>query len=303
MGRGACQLAKKETAMAKARGTLATYSAQPTREGAGVYLRRAFGATHSPLFDPFLMLDDFRSSEPARYRRGFPWHPHRGIETVTYLLRGDIEHADSAGNGGVIKSGCAQWMTAGRGVVHQEMPVGDDSGVLEGFQLWVNLPASHKMVEPSYRQASCDDIPLIVTMDGVAVRIISGTVDGVAGPVKGLATSPEFLDITVPPQSRYVHPTPSSHTVCAYAIAGSGSFTNHTRAEDRVFDGSTVLFGEGDLVTAITREEPLRFLLCSGRPIREPVAWSGPIVMNTQQELERAFDELQAGTFLHGGVV
>jgi quercetin 2,3-dioxygenase len=287
--------------MAKARGILATYSAQPTRDGAGVHLRRAFGSTHSPLFDPFLMLDDYRSSEPARYRRGFPWHPHRGIETVTYLLRGDIEHADSAGNQGVIGSGCAQWMTAGRGIVHQEMPIGDDEGVLEGFQLWVNLPAAHKMAEPSYQHATCEAIPLIMTMDGVVVRVVAGTVDGVTGPVLGLATNPEFLDITVPPQSRYVHPTPSTHTVCAYVIAGSGSFASHIRAEERVFDGSAILFGEGDLVTAVTREDPLRFLLCAGRPLREPVAWSGPIVMNTQQELESAFDELQHGTFLQRG--
>jgi redox-sensitive bicupin YhaK (pirin superfamily) len=257
---------------------------------------------HSPLFDPFLVLDDFRSDEPAHYRRGFPWHPHRGIETVTYLLRGDIEHVDSGGLQGVICPGDVQWMTAGRGVVHQEMPMGEDDGVVEGFQLWVNLAAADKMTEPSYQHAPSADVPLIVTMDGVAVRVIAGTVDGTSGPVRGLSTETEYLDITIPPQSRYVHPTDPEHTVVAYAIAGSGSFASSTRADERVFDGSAVLFSEGDLVSAVTREDPLRFLLCSGRPLREPVAWSGPIVMNTQQELECAFEELERGTFARGEV-
>jgi quercetin 2,3-dioxygenase len=287
-------------AMPHARGIAAKYAAHITREGAGVRLRRAFGFPQMPLFDPFLMLDDFRSSEPAHYRRGFPWHPHRGIETVTYLLRGSIEHADSLGNKGVIGSGCAQWMTAGGGIVHQEMPVGDDKGVIEGFQLWLNLPAAHKMIKPTYQQVSSDEIPLLFTDDGVAIHVIAGSVGGVAGPVQGIVTEPEYLDITVPPHTRYEHETVPGHTVFAYVISGSGCFAGHGRSNEHAFDGSAVLFDDGGAATVKTDDDPVRFLLCSARPLHEPVAWGGPIVMNSQEELDDAFAELREGTFIRG---
>ena len=284
--------------MTDIRGVTATFHARPTREGAGVHLRRAFGFDEVPRFDPFLMLDDFRSDEPQYFKKGFPWHPHRGIETVTYLLRGDVEHADSIGNSGVIGSGCAQWMTAGSGIIHQEMPLGDENGVLEGFQLWVNLPASDKMMEPRYQGVSEDEIPLIVTKDGVAIRIIAGTVDDVTGPICDIVTEPEYLDVTVPPNSRFAHPTTPGHTVFAYAIAGSGCFADSLDAEACISDGTTALFEDGEAIIVTTAAQPLRFLLLSGKPLGEPVSWGGPIVMNTREELEAAFEELEAGTFI-----
>jgi quercetin 2,3-dioxygenase len=244
------------------------------------------------------MLDDFRSDEPQHFKKGFPWHPHRGIETVTYLLRGDVEHSDSMGNSGVIGSGCAQWMTAGSGIIHQEMPLGDDNGVIEGFQLWVNLPAADKMMAPRYQGVSEDEIPLVVTEDGVAIRIISGSVDGVTGPVCDIVTEPEYLDVTVPPQSRFVHPTAPGHTVFAYAIAGSGCFSDKIDAEACISDGTVALFEDGESVVVTTAAQPVRFLLVSGKPLGEPVSWGGPIVMNTREELEAAFDELDEGTFI-----
>jgi quercetin 2,3-dioxygenase len=284
--------------MGTVRAIKATYHAQPTREGAGVHLRRAFGSSEVPSFDPFLMLDDFRSDEPEHFRKGFPWHPHRGIETVTYLLRGDVEHADSIGNSGVIGAGCAQWMTAGSGIVHQEMPLGDEHGVIEGFQLWVNLPAADKMIEPRYQGVTDDEIPLLFTESGVAIRIIAGAVDGTTGPVHGIVTEPEYLDITVPPQSQFAHPTVPDHTVFAYAIAGSGCFSDKIDAEACISDGTVALFEDGESVVVTTAAQPVRFLLVSGKPLGEPIAWGGPIVMNTQAELEEAFAELRRGTFI-----
>ena len=283
--------------MGHVRGIVAIYPARPTLEGAGVPLRRAFGFAQVPLFDPFLMLDDFRSDVPEHFRKGFPWHPHRGIETVTYLLRGDVEHADSIGNSGVIGSGCAQWMTAGRGIIHQEMPLGDDDGVIEGFQLWVNLPAADKMMLPRYQQVSDDEIPLLVTRQGVVMRVIAGTVDDVTGPVQGIVTDPEYLDVTIPPHTRYDHATVPGHTVFAYVIAGEAFFADHDGATSAT-DGSAVLFDDGDSAAIFTAEQPVRFLLCSGRPLHEPIAWGGPIVMNAHEELEAAFEQLDDGTFL-----
>lgn len=285
--------------MGHVRRVVSTFVARPTREGAGVHLRRAFGFDQVPDFDPFLMLDDFRSDEPEHFRKGFPWHPHRGIETVTYLLRGDVEHADSIGNSGVIGSGCAQWMTAGSGIIHQEMPLGDGQGVIEGFQLWVNLPAADKMMEPRYQGVTDDEIPLLVSADGVAIRVIAGTVDDATGPVQGIVTDPEYLDVTVSPNSRFEHATTPGHTTFAYVIAGSGCFTDSADADSCVSDGSVALFGDGDSIVVTTLEQPVRFLLCSGRPLHEPVAWGGPIVMNSHDELERAFVELEQGTFIH----
>ena len=287
--------------MGTVRNVVSVLQARPTREGAGVHVRRAFGASQVPQFDPFLMLDDFRSDEPEHFRKGFPWHPHRGIETVTYLLRGDVEHADSIGNSGLIGSGCAQWMTAGCGIIHQEMPLGDEHGVIEGFQLWVNLPASDKMMEPRYQGVSDDEIPLVLTDDHVAIRVIAGKVDDVKGPVCGIVTDPEYLDVTVPPRTRFEHPTVSGHTVFAYVIAGSGCFAEGNAEEACASDASVALFGDGDSIVVTTAEQPVRFLLCSARPLHEPVAWGGPIVMNTQAELQAAFDELERGTFIREG--
>jgi quercetin 2,3-dioxygenase len=271
------------------------FRSRPTREGAGVHLRRAFGFDEVGLFDPFLMLDDFRSDDPAHFQLGFPWHPHRGIETVTYLLRGDVEHADSIGNSGVIGSGCAQWMTAGSGIIHQEMPLGDDAGVIEGFQLWVNLPASDKMMAPRYQGVSADDIPLYIAPNGVAVRVIAGAIAGVAGPVCDIVTDPEYFDVTVPPRCRFAHVVDADHNAFAYVIAGSGTFGE---GDDVVGDGEVVLLGPGDEVVATAGEQEMRFLFLSGRPLGEPVAWGGPIVMNTREELRQAFEELENETFL-----
>ena len=287
--------------MGSVRTVTSVLQARPTREGAGVHLRRAFGPAQVPLFDPFLMLDDFRSDEPEHFRKGFPWHPHRGIETVTYLLRGDVEHADSIGNSGVIGSGCAQWMTAGRGIIHQEMPLGDEHGVIEGFQLWVNLPAADKMMEPRYQGVSDDEIPLVVLADGTAIRVIAGTIGGISGPVRDIVTDPEYLDLTVPPNARFEHPTTPGYTVFAYVISGEAEFAEDGSGQAHAADGEVVLFRDGDSVVVRAAETPVRFLLCSGRPLHEPVAWGGPIVMNTQTELEEAFDELERGTFIPEG--
>jgi hypothetical protein len=286
---------------------------RPTVEGAGVHLRRAFGFSEVPQFDPFLMLDDFRSSSPDHYSKGFPWHPHRGIETITYMLDGSVEHGDSMGNKGVISAGDVQWMTAGAGIIHQEMPKGDASGTMGGFQLWANLPASHKMMDPRYRDVKRLQIPEIALANGVRVRVICGRVDSAEGPVKDIVIEPEYLDVTVPPGAEFVHPVPRRHTAFAYVVDGRGYFCREKKpfsydaAGENYFDmerepfaarGATVLFDTGDEVVALAEQEPLRFLLISGKPIGEPVAWYGPIVMNTQEELQTAFDEYRNGTFV-----
>jgi redox-sensitive bicupin YhaK (pirin superfamily) len=295
------------------------FSARPTLEGAGVRLKRVFGFGEVPAFDPFLMLDDFGSSDPADYLPGFPWHPHRGIETITYMLHGRVEHADSLGNSGVIGPGDVQWMTAGSGIIHQEMPriatsaeghsgavtaAGSAAGsatLLRGFQLWSNLPAAHKMMDPRYQEVRSSQIPMVESAGGAIVRVVCGEMDGVTGPVQDIMTDPEYLDVTVPAGSRFAHPVARGRTVFAYVFEGSGVFGTDGAAP--VGREKAILFDDGDEVVATAGQEPIRFLLVSGRPLNEPVAWRGPIVMNTEEELRRAFQEYQDGTFVKVGSV
>ena len=289
------------------------FKSKPTIEGAGVHLRRAFGSSEVPLFDPFLLLDDFRSGNPNHYIKGFPWHPHRGIETITYILQGKVEHGDSLGNRGVINSGDVQWMTAGSGIIHQEMPKGDASGLMEGFQLWANLPASEKMISARYRDVTSKDIPEIRLEQGVTVKVICGTINNVKGPVQDIMIDPEYLDITVPGHTVYNHPTKPEYTVFIYVIAGHGYFCREKKpfayeaegqnyfdmeADPVADNGTLILFEDGGSIYVETKNDPVRFLFISGRPLREPVAWYGPIVMNTQDELRMAFEEYREGTFL-----
>ena len=286
---------------------------KPTLEGAGVQLKRAFGFGDTKLFDPFLLMDDFRGDTPAQYIRGFPWHPHRGIETITYVLRGDVEHADSLGNRGVISSGDVQWMTAGSGIIHHEMPRGDPEGRMYGFQLWANLPASHKMMDPRYRDVKDATIPRLTLPNGVEMRIVCGKVGDQQGPVQDVVIDPQYLDVSVPARSEFIFPTLPGHTVFAYVIDGKGIFCDqkdpysYEEEGSNYFDlqrdpmlGNTtlVVFGDGDQVKVTTEDFSVRFLLISGRPIKEPVAWYGPIVMNTAAELQTAFEEYQNGTFI-----
>jgi hypothetical protein len=271
------------------------WTSRPTLEGAGVHLRRAFGYPEVPRFDPFLLLDDFRSKKPEEYLAGFPWHPHRGIETISYVLRGSVEHGDSMGNRGVIGAGDVQWMTAGRGVIHQEMPKGDGNGAMEGFQLWANLPARQKMMPPRYREVKGRDIPEVAVDGGASLRVISGRAGGVEGPVRDIVIEPEVLDVTLPAGSTFSHRTKRGHTVVAYGIEGNGRFGGGNQG---IGNGTLVLFEDGDSVEARAGDEPFRFLLVSGRPLGEPIAWHGPIVMNTQEELETAFEEYRQGTFI-----
>ncbi|HXE64868.1 MAG TPA: pirin family protein [Bryobacteraceae bacterium] len=289
---------------------------KPTVEGAGVHLRRAFGFGNTSDFDPFLLLDDFRNDIPAEYLKGFPWHPHRGIETVTYVLAGNVEHGDSMGNRGVISAGDVQWMTAGSGIIHQEMPKGDETGRMHGFQLWANLPSSLKMTAPRYQEVKSADIPGITDDDGTSARIISGNFWGKRGPVDGIAAEPTYLDISVPPGRRKTLPVETTRHAFAYVFAGSGKFCNasgplevptepatwsDTTPPVEAGNRSLVLFDRGDEVVVEAGEDGIRFLLVSGKPLEEPVAWYGPIVMNTQSELRAAFDELEKGTFLKTG--
>ncbi len=269
---------------------------RPTMEGAGVRLRRAFGYA-DPSLDPFLLLDDFSSDNPHDYIAGFPWHPHRGIETITYILHGKVEHGDSLGNGGVIGSGDVQWMTAGSGIIHQEMPKQDNSDPrLSGFQLWANLPASHKMMDPRYRDVKKKDIPEVNLNHSIKVKIISGKFNGTKGPVQDIITDPEYLDISMKPNSKFIHSINRDHNVLAYVIEGTAYFD--TKKEKMIESKNLVIFDEGDEIQITTVDKPVRFLLISGKPIREPVAWRGPIVMNTEEELSIAFDEYQRGTFI-----
>jgi redox-sensitive bicupin YhaK (pirin superfamily) len=290
------------------------WKSKPTVEGAGVHLKRAFGYYQVPQLDPFLLLDDFHSDRPDYYLSGFPWHPHRGIETITYVVNGSVEHGDSMGNKGVILPGDVQWMTAGSGIIHQEMPKGDAENLLWGFQLWANLPAKHKMMNPRYREVKKVQIPQKYAASGATVGIICGNVDGVAGPVKDIVTEPEYLDVSVPAGTTFTHPVPSGHTVFAYVVGGRAYFDEdrnpfgHEVIGDNYFDfkrdcrfGSeaVVLYSrEGDQVTVEAEDSPVRFLLVSGKPIGEPVAWYGPIVMNTREELQIAFEEFEKGTFI-----
>ena len=268
----------------------------PTTEGAGVHLKRAFGYAQVPQFDPFLMLDDFHSSNPADYLPGFPWHPHRGIETITYLLEGLVEHGDSMGNKGVIAAGDVQWMTAGSGIIHQEMPQESPTGTMWGFQFWANLPASHKMMAPRYQDVKAASIPEVTLDDGVTVKIIAGTVGGVPGPVTDIIIEPEMLDITVPPGTVYEHRVPEGHTAFVYILSGAASLDE---SGDRYQRETVVLYErEGDSVKIETKQDPVRFIFVAGKPLGEPVAWGGPIVMNTREELRVAFDEYEKGTFI-----
>jgi len=288
---------------------------KPTIEGAGVHLRRGFGFFHVPQLDPFLLFDDFRSDNPEYYSPGFPWHPHRGIETITYVLQGNVEHGDSMGNKGNISPGDVQWMTAGSGIIHQEMPKGDKKGRMGGFQLWANLPARQKMMDPRYRDVKKNMIPEVVRPDGTKIKIICGNVEATQGPVKDIVIDPEYLDVSVPAKTRFIHKVKPGHTVFAYIFEGEGyfdrgkdSFAYEVEGEN-YFDfkreclispESVVLYEDGDEVNVTTKDTPVRFLLISGKPLGEPVAWYGPIVMNTQEELKTAFEEFNNNTFIKG---
>jgi len=292
---------------------------RPTIEGAGVKLRRAFGFGNTGEFDPFLLLDDFRNENPQDYLAGFPWHPHRGIETITYVLRGSVQHGDSLGNRGSLGAGDVQWMTAGSGILHQEMPQGDPQGRMHGFQLWANLPSSLKMTAPRYQDIAAGAIPEVTDDDGTRVRVICGSFWGKSGPVEGVAADPRYLDIWVPPGRQKTLPVESSRHAFAYVFEGSGRFRDASAPHgvqtewvgqpggggggagatpDEAGNRSLVLFDSGDEITVLAGDGGIRFLLVSGRPIEEPVAWYGPIVMNTEAELRRAYDELRDGTFI-----
>jgi redox-sensitive bicupin YhaK (pirin superfamily) len=287
-------------------------ASKPTLEGAGVKLRRAFGFGDTTDYDPFLLFDDFRNDRPEDYLAGFPWHPHRGIETITYVLAGMVEHGDSLGNRGSLGSGDIQWMTAGSGILHQEMPKGDQAGRMHGFQLWANLPSALKMTAPRYQDVQGKDVPEVVDDDGTTVRIVCGSFWGKTGPVEGVAADPRYLDIFVPPRVRKVLPVETSNHAFAYVFQGSGTFRDASSPRavqtdvvgtgverpDFIGNRSMVLFDQGDEVVVQAGEEGIRFLLVSGKPIEEPVAWYGPIVMNTRQELQVALDELNRGTFI-----
>jgi redox-sensitive bicupin YhaK (pirin superfamily) len=287
--------------------------AQPTMEGAGVKLRRAFGFGDTDETDPFLLLDDFRNDLPQDYLAGFPWHPHRGIETITYVLAGDVAHNDSLGNTGSLGAGDVQWMTAGRGILHQEMPKGDAQGRMHGFQLWANLPSSLKMTAPRYQDVKSKEIPEITDDDGTRVRVVVGDFWGKRGPVDGIAADPQYLDVSVPPNTRKVLPVDTRRRAFAYVFEGSGTFRDASQpfgvlveepgpveivSRAPVGDRSLVMFSSGDEVVVNAGEQGIRFLLISGTPLQEPVAWYGPIVMNTKDELRQAISDLQNGTFI-----
>ncbi|NNG00903.1 MAG: pirin family protein [Desulfobacteraceae bacterium] len=278
---------------------------KPTMEGAGVLLNRVFGFSEVPEFDPFLLLDDFGSDNPDHYIKGFPWHPHRGIETITYVLEGDVEHADNLGNKGLIGSGDVQWMTAGSGIIHQEMPKGDGSGKMSGIQLWANLPSGDKMMPPRYRDVAADRIPEADCTNGVTAKVICGEMSGVKGPVQDIVIDPEYFDVAVPPHTEFRHPTKPGYTVFIYMMdgrgyvnEGNGGSTSGKQPDPGVGSGTIVLFDDGDEIRITASGENARFLLVAGKPIGEPVAWQGPVVMNTREELEVAFAEYRKGTFI-----
>lgn len=296
------------------RPVVSTSTARPTMEGAGVHLHRVFGFGDPAESDPFLLLDDFRNDDPAYYQKGFPWHPHRGIETITYVLEGTVEHSDSLGNRGRLGAGSVQWMTAGRGILHQEMPLGNAKGQMHGFQLWANLPSGLKMTAPRYQDVGGGDIETVVDDDGTSVRIITGSFWGKRGPVDGIAADPLFLDVSIPAGKRKVLPVDTYATTFAYVFAGHVTFKDASNPigikvekefageelniRDMTGNRTLVRFGTGNEITAQAGPEGARFLLVSGQPIKEPVAWHGPIVMNTRAELEQAFRELNNGTFI-----
>jgi redox-sensitive bicupin YhaK (pirin superfamily) len=288
-------------------------TSQPTIEGAGVHLRRAFGFGETSDTDPFLLFDDFRNERPEQYQAGFPWHPHRGIETITYVLAGTVDHGDSLGNEGSLGAGDVQWMTAGSGIIHQEMPHGDANGRMHGFQLWANLPSSLKMTNPRYQDVASKDIPEVTEDDGTRARVICGSFWGVTGPVDGVAAEPQYLDISLPPLTKRRLPVETTRQAFAYIFEGSGTFAEASEprpvatetaggavapATGPIENRSLVIFDRGDEVVVEAGEHGLRFLLVSGKPLKEPVAWYGPIVMNTEAELRQAFAEYKDGTFL-----
>ena len=292
------------------------FETKPTVEGAGVKLQRAFGFGKTAEFDPFLLLDDFRSDNPADYVAGFPWHPHRGIETITYVLAGEVAHGDSLGNKGRMTAGDVQWMTAGSGILHQEMPKGDDAGRMHGFQLWANLPAALKMTAPRYQDIPAAAIPEVTEDDGTKARIICGEFWGKTGPVEGVAADPRYVDISVPPLKRRRIQVETTRNAFAYVFAGAGTFRDASAPQAvltesavdpnaaPVYDAknhSLVLFDQGDEIVVQAGPEGIRFLLVSGQPLEEPVAWYGPIVMNTEAQLRQAMHELQSGTFIRHG--
>ena len=285
----------------------------PTMEGAGVRLRRAFGFGTTQDYDPFLLLDDFRGDRQEDYIAGFPWHPHRGIETITYVLAGSVDHGDSMGNSGAITTGDVQWMTAGRGIIHQEMPHGDPEGRMHGFQLWANLPSALKMTTPRYQEVHAADVPEVTDDDGTKIRVVCGTIWGAVGPVEDVAADPNYIDVWVPPNRQKTLPVETTRHAFAYVFAGSGTFANASaprpvttealgapaaKPPKEVENRTLVLFDSGDEVSVQAGEMGIRFLLVSGKPLGEPVAWYGPIVMNTEEELREAYAEIEAGTFL-----
>jgi len=274
-------------------------TSQPTMEGAGVHLRRAFGFGNTSDYDPFLLLDDFRGDDPAFYEAGFPWHPHRGIETITYMLEGTVEHQDSLGNKGVIGPGDVQWMTAGSGIIHQEMPLPGKDGRMGGFQLWANLPANQKMMDPRYRDVRAEEIPEIGLPGGGSARVIAGVIEGTQGPVGELVIMPEYIDIRLPAEVDFRHTIPEQHHTACYVYDGDGVFA--PADSRRAANHDLVLYGKGSEIQVRAGVNGVRFLLISGKPLSEPVAWYGPIVMNTQEEIQQAIRELRNDTFIKNG--
>ncbi len=287
---------KKREVMKSMRKIQMILKGMPTMEGAGVHLNRVFGFSELPKFDPFLMFDDFRSDKPEHYLKGFPWHPHRGIETITYILKGNVEHGDSLGNEGIISSGDVQWMTAGSGIIHQEMPKGDAQGAMYGFQLWTNLPASQKMMKPRYKEIKANQIPEVELENGVRIKIIAGSIGETKGPMDDIIIDPEYFDCTIPSGETFIHETNQDYTAIIYVIGGKGK-TDGTDIDN----GALVLFNKGELLSVSAVDESFRCLLLTGKPLNEPVAWGGPIVMNTQEELDTAFREYKEGTFIKHG--
>ena len=291
-----------------------TRSAQPFVEGAGVHLHRAFGFQDPSEQDPFLLFDDFRGDAPELYEKGFPWHPHRGIETITYVLNGTVEHGDSLGNTGTLGAGDVQWMTAGSGIMHQEMPHGNAKGQMHGFQLWANLPASLKMTAPRYQDVEAREIPEIIDDDGTTVRVVVGAFWGKRGPVDGIAADPQYLDISIPAGVKRTFKLAHHRRSFAYVFEGAAAFADASEPmgvllekevggqelniRDLSGNRTLVRFGAADEVTVQAGEHGVRFLLISGQPLQEPVAWHGPIVMNTREELMQAMQELRNGTFI-----
>ncbi|GMR17689.1 MAG: pirin family protein [Gammaproteobacteria bacterium] len=283
--------------MAKIRKIKRLFKGQPTMDGAGVDLKRIFGFNEANELDPFLLMDHFGSDNPDHYINGFPWHPHRGIETITYMLEGDVEHKDSLGNTGNLSAGDVQWMTAGSGIIHQEMPKAGPEGRMYGFQLWANLPASHKMMPPRYQDIKSDQIPEVILEDGVSLRVLCGKVGGIEGPVRDIIIDPEYIDVRVPAGTSFVHPTKPGHTVFIYLFEGEGE-SGLEDAPTAISANTLVHYEDGEQIRISAKDSALRFIVVAGKPIGEPVAWHGPIVMNKKEELKTAVEEFRNGTFI-----